>query len=259
MGYAEMFNEAFDIYKRNFGLFAGIGAVVYLPFALLSALTVNLHWPQGLLALLLFLPMRLVEGAIVKALADRYLGREATIAGSWRYVLRRGLAYLATSLRVARNIFLGSILFIVPGILMAFFYFFVPQVMIVEERYRREATQRSRELAAGQWGRIFVVGVLTLVLSGGALALAGALKHGLASVFPFLVGSADGLSVPLPAALTKEFLDAGAKILVLPFTWLLGVLLYFDVRIRKEGFDIELLAQEMDADPMGAEPATAPV
>src|SRR5690349_14822947 len=115
MSNGEILNEAFDLYKHNFALFAGISAVFYLPFALFSGLTANIDWLQRLMAHLLCVPALLVEGAIVKALTDRLLGREATIAGSWRYILQRSLPYLATSIKMYLLVGLGFLCFIYPG------------------------------------------------------------------------------------------------------------------------------------------------
>jgi hypothetical protein len=258
LGYAEIFNEAFDLYKRNFVLFAGIGAVVYLPYALLSALAANAPLLKGLLALGLYLPSMAVNGAIVKALADRYLGRDATIGGSWRYLLRRLMPYLATSIRVGLMVGLGLLFFVIPGIFVAFNVFFVPAVMMVEDRYYREAMRRSGLLAAGQWGRIFVVGVLTLVLFAIVLVVVGVVEYGLWSLLMPGSTPTEGAHVPLWAALVQEILDAGAQIVLTPITSLLALLLYFDVRVRKEGFDVELLAQEMDEISPGVGPTASP-
>src|SRR5262245_10149107 len=116
MEYGEFINEAFDLYKRDFALFAGIGAIVYVPYSLLASLLP--HFPAvavlGVLALLI--PLIAAQGATIKALTDRYLGREATISSSWLYVLRRLVRYSITSILAWILIGLG-ILFCVPGII----------------------------------------------------------------------------------------------------------------------------------------------
>jgi len=43
-----------------------------------------------------------------------------------------------------------------------------------------------------------------------------------------------------------------------PLPSLLIVLLYFDVRVRKEGYDLELLVQEVAGLPPGSDPSGAP-
>jgi hypothetical protein len=259
MDYGEIFNEAFDLYKRNFGLFAGIGAIVYFPWALMSVLTVRLPLVNGLISFGLYIPMVAAGGAIIKALADRYLGREATIAGSWSFVLRRLVPYLVTSLLAMLMVMGGFILLCAPGIIALFWIAFVWEVMLVEDRYFGDAIRRSRELAAGHWLRIFIVGLLAF-----AVNMAGAMLMGIIIAVPAaIIGGASparpgAADVPLAVALVQGLLYGAVQTVMTPFTQVLGVLLYFDVRVRKEGFDIELLAQEMGEVPLGGGPSIAP-
>src|SRR2546421_4993726 len=76
MDYGEILNEAFDLYKRNFGLFAGIGASVYIPYYLFTALGARYPIITVIASIIFYIPMAAANGAIIKALADRYLGRE---------------------------------------------------------------------------------------------------------------------------------------------------------------------------------------
>jgi hypothetical protein len=252
MEYGEIFNEAFDLYKRNFPLLIGIGAVVYVPYALVAALANQLPLLAGLMMLCLFIPMIAASGATVKAIADRYLGREATIGGSWGYVLQRLWPYLWTSLLAVLMVMAGFLLLCVPGIIIAFWIFFVWYVMIVEDRYYGDAIRRSRELAAGQWGRIFAISLLTGVLTFGVSMITGVIAAVLQLSFASPTGPQGGpAEVPMTISLFQGLLNAGLQTVIAPLTTLLSVLLYFDVRVRKEGFDIELLAREMREPPIG--------
>jgi len=245
MEYGEIFNEAFDLYKRNFVLFAGIGAVVYIPYFLILELAPYSPIVAVLAIVCLYLPMVVAYGAIVKALADRYIGKEATIAGSWRYVLRRLLPFLLTSLMAWLAIVVGFILLCVPGIIAAFWMFFVASVMIVEDRYYGSAFRRSRELAAGQWRRILNIAGLVVLLSMGVSLVAQMIEAIPQALLNASAGPAGAGAAPLPVALLQGLLLARVQTVVAPVTALLSVLLYFDVRVRKEGYDVELLAQEM--------------
>jgi hypothetical protein len=257
MEYGEIFNEAFDLYKRNFGLFAGIGAVIYVPFYLLTALGERFPLVTGLAVLLLYIPLVVANGAIIKALTDRYLGKEATIAGSWGYVLRRLVPYFFTAVLAWLMVMGGFVLLCVPGIIAAFWIYFVCNVMIVEDRYYSDAIRRSRELAAGQWLRILVIVLLSLILY---LAVTGIVAV-LAGVQFALTASASrpgAVEVPLWLSLTRGAVQALMQSVVAPIVSLMNVILYFDVRVRKEGYDIELLAQEMGEAPPGGSPGIAP-
>jgi hypothetical protein len=250
MDYGEILNEAFDLYKRNFGLFAGIGACVYIPYYLFVALGARYPIVTAVASIVFYIPMAAANGAIIKALADRYLGREATIAGSWAYVFRRLVPYFLTAILAVLLFMIGFILLCVPGIIVAFWLYFLYNVMIVEDRFYVEAIQRSRELAAGQWGRIFVVAVLSFLIYGAALLVLGMIV-GMQFVF---MGKAGAAVVPLWVSVFRGLAQGVTTSLMAPIVTLMSVLLYFDVRVRKEGFDIELLSQEMGDSPQGGPP-----
>jgi len=253
MDYGEILNEAFDLYKRNFGLFAGIGACVYIPYYLLVALGARYPIVTAVASIVFYIPMAAANGAIIKALADRYLGREATIAGSWAYVFRRLVPYLLTAILAVLLFMIGFVLLCVPGIIVAFWLYFLYNVMIVEDRFYVEAIQRSRELAAGQWGRIFIVAVLSFLIYGAVMVILG-MFVGMQVVFMGKAGAAD---VPLWVSVSRGLAQGVTTAIVAPLVSLMSVLLYFDVRVRKEGFDIELLSQEMGDGPRGG-PSIAP-
>lgn len=284
MEYGEIFNEAFDLYKRNFPLLVGIGAVVYIPYAILSAFGVDSDLTQALVTVGFFVPLLAAYGAMVKALADRYLGEPVTIGGAWRYILRRLLPYMLTWMLVALVMAVIVAAFSVlvayaigargPGstviiallafvliLIAAFWLAFLPSVMVVEDRFYLAALRRSRDLSAGNWWRIFVVGVFTFMVAYGAM---------------FVVLIIFGVFVGMRAVMTGDVGETGAPggmrgimigvhliygllqavltpVMALPF-----VLLYFDVRVRKEGFDIELLAREMGALPSDPRPPEWP-
>jgi hypothetical protein len=252
LGYGELFNEAFDLYKRNFLLFVGIGALVFVPYAFLSAITPEESVWAGLLGLIYFIPSMAATGAVARAIADRYLGKEVTIADAWRFMRGRLSAYLNTTFVAGLMIVGGFFLFIIPGIYLALCFSLLTGVMIVEEKYFRAAWKRCFELAAGEHNRLFIVGLmLALIYGGPGLAMQG-LVTGLEQA------SADGLSSGAWMVLAWALTVLGGLVdaIVQPFASLFEVLVYFDLRVRKEGFDIELLAREMgEPSPSGA-PAT---
>lgn len=293
MEYGEIFNEAFDLYKRNFPLLVGIGAVVYVPYAILSAFGVDSELTQGLVTLGFFVPLLAAYGAIVKALADCYLGEPVTIGGAWRYILRRLLPYMLTwvlaalvlggiiagvSILIAvavgaRGPGSGPMLALAPVVLIlallaiglilvaAFWLAFLPSVMVVEDRFYLAALRRSRDLSAGNWWRIFVVGVFTFMVAYGVMFIVLILFGVFIGMRAAMTGDAGATDASgavrgfmIGMHLTYGLLQAVlTPVMALPF-----VLLYFDVRVRKEGFDIELLAREMGALPSDPRPPEWP-
>jgi hypothetical protein len=256
MGYGEFINEAFDVYKRNFVLFAGIGAILYIVEGLMETALVNHPAYKGFLSDASdFLPA-VAAVPIIKAITDCCLGKEASVAGAWRFVLRRSVPLLLTSLLAMLLFAVGLVALVVPGIVVSVWIFFLWNVMIAEERYYGDAIRRSRELAAGQWVRILNVSLLTLLLAFAVffciavLAVSG--EELIQAAFRALTGQAPNLTNPGRRSVGAELFDQmmGAAIMAIatPLLALLPSLLYFDVRVRKEGLDIELLAEELSED-----------
>lgn len=249
LGYGEMFNEAFDLYKRNFLLFVGIGAIVFIPFAFLTALTRESALWNGLTGLLVLVPSLAATGAVAKAIADRYLGKDVTIGSAWSFMRGRLLVFLLTSLVAGLILMGGLLLLIIPGIYLAIRYSLLTGVVIVEEKSFRAAFQRCRDLASGNYLRLLVVGVLVGLISGGPGAFLQGLVEGMKTAGPELFSPPVWVAVAWVTTVVAGIVNA----VVHPLASLLQMIVYFDLRVRKEGFDIELLAREMgEAPPVGA-------
>lgn len=121
----DIFDEAFDLYKRNFSLFAGIVAVVQVPLQIaMQALTYALGLDRlgtsssadptkelyaffGGMAILFafFLLYSFVyviqTGALTIAISERYLGRPITLVSAYRATVRSLFKLIATWILVA--------------------------------------------------------------------------------------------------------------------------------------------------------------
>ena len=97
----------------------------------------------------------------------------------------------------------------------------------------RKALGRSRRLVKGFWWRTFALVVLgSLLASIVGLALGGALGA--------LTFAAEG-DVAMVAANLLATVVAG--VVTTPFIAAMTIVLYIDLRVRKEGFDLALLAE----------------
>src|SRR5262245_38038145 len=132
LGYAGLVNEAFDLYKRNVLLFAGVPGVAYLPFTALLSCLPNDEATSSFIAVGLFGLMLAIHGAMVRAIADRSLGITASIAGAWRWLLRHLFPFFLTSIMAWAALIVGFALCWVPGVLLSISYFFLWPVMAVE-------------------------------------------------------------------------------------------------------------------------------
>jgi hypothetical protein len=115
-------------------------------------------------------------------------------------------------------------------------YASVPSIIMLEGRGAMESLRRSRALAEGSVKRI--AGVLALVF--GLLTILW--------LTLFVLAATVAGSQPLASALVSV-----VAIPVYPVFACVLVLLYYDLRIRKEGYDLELMARELGDAPARAD------
>jgi hypothetical protein len=104
---------------------------------------------------------------------------------------------------------------------------------VVEGKKGTKALGRSWRLAKGHFWRLF-----------GTLILAGLMAGIIASVLA-IPGNLVADVIGPQGWPVRALGDSLAAVLTTPFTTLITVLLYFDLRIRKEAFDLEVMAQEL--------------
>jgi len=244
MGILEIVDQSFRLYRSNFLVFFGIAAVIYVPMQVVQSIPV-----VGAIAVLVYLPLVLIgNAALTKAVSDRYLGEASSIGAAFRAIWKRFWPLLGTLLLAYLFVASGLILLIVGAIVFGFWVAFISQVFVIEDKRYMAAVWRSRFLIGkGVWGELVVlmmiVGILTGIIQGAVGAIFGVpayfLGHGEEVVKSPLVLLAFGL----------------VQSLVLPIGQAAAVLLYYDSRIRKEGFDLEMLAREMGMAPARPAPA----
>jgi hypothetical protein len=200
---------------QDFGALMGrvfVGTVIVIAVALVSSALAN--------------------ATTVIIVSDNYLGREVTIGNAITQAFSRFGTVLLVALLQALAVGVGLVLFVIPGFLCVAWFFAAVTVVVVEGRGPIESLRRSRDLARGSVNHILGVYFLTGLVVGVASALINALLAALAS--------ATHLGPQAAAVLSNA-----ATVLVSPFFAVVTTLLYFDLRIRKEGLDLELMAKEL--------------
>lgn len=244
LGYRDLFDETFDLLKRNFAVLFGIVAVGVVPLYLLSEQLALLAGPgavvTGIESLVLILAGFLASAALTTAIADSYLGKPISIAGAYRAIFGHFVPFAVTMLLATAIAMLGLLGCGIGLVYTLLSVMFVTPVYIVEDTRYMEAVRRSWSLASGQRLRIFVLTLLAGLVAGVAqLIVAGiwgaaSVALGLDLEHPTRVTAVgNGLTYGIVATL-------GSVLQAIPL-----ILLYFDVRVRREGFDIELLAQSL--------------
>jgi hypothetical protein len=170
----------------------------------------------------------LTTGALTITVADRALGGAAAWPEVWALLARRLGPLLTAVVPAALITAFGFVLFIVPGVILGLLFSFVAPVVLIEGLRGREALRRSVELVASDWLRVAIMLVVFVVLGWLAQLVAGAL-------------------LPTSALFVGSLFGDLVTILLLPLPVLGMVLLYLDVRRRRDGFTDDRLRATLEA------------
>ena len=187
----------------------------------------------------------LTQVAVFRILAAAYLGDEVGVGESLRFGLRRAHSVIWIGFLSSVGATLGLLLLIAPGVYLYMIWVLAYAVLFVEGKRGTKALRRSKELVGGRFWNVFGTIVIAQIIAMVAMSIAGAFTIG-ALLFGVDEGGTLGLT------LTAVF-NVLVSILTQPFTAAVVILLYFDLRIRKEGFDLALAAQRL-----GGEDAMSP-
>lgn len=235
----ELLDATFSLYRRNASAYIMVTAIAVVPGLIVQLLLVGEQASVGqVLGALMMLPISLIsyalmKGVVVKMGSDVYLGGEADVAESVRAVLPRVGTLIAAAIFQGVMFFLYALMLLFP-VLIAFAKWFGPEAAVVLEGMGASAAMdRSASLSEGHRMRIF-----------GALALT--------YLIYFLLGMALGFfGIIGGSEVVMLFVQTLITIIAYPVVGLMTMLLYYDCRIRKEGFDVEHLAQSLGTAPAG--------
>lgn len=171
------------------------------------------------------LVLPLTNGALTIAVVDRVLGGESGWREHWGLLFRRLGKLLSALIPAALLCMVGFVLLVLPGLVLSFFFAFVPIVVLVEGTSGIAALKRSFALVKSDWLRILLVFVVFGVLHWLAHAVAG---------------------LVMPSGFVGRLAGDLLLLALMPVPILGAVLVYLDLR-RKEGYDEAQLRAEMDA------------
>jgi hypothetical protein len=230
----ELIDASFNFVRANYGPLLGIVALAQLPVAAGSLFMPvapdevmkfwTTHIPQVVVFYVLAIWIWAIMGcAFVLMTSDLIEGRSPSISSALSRALRRGAAAGVLLLLKYLVIWLWAILFLLPALWAFARYFAVMPALAIEGRGPLAAIRRSKELARGANGRVMAVAGLPLVAY---LVLANIIQQTLLTL--------GGYSVLVRAIATLS------TTLLYPFAVMPGILLYYDLRIRREGLDFQL-------------------
>ncbi len=270
----DILDDAFDLYREKFVLLAGVSAVAYVP-AVVTALAVLIGPFAGfvdsasqsgtnssssdasfafflqfigitVLVLPLFAIAQIMQtGATCIAVEDRLTGRITTIVSAWRRMLQRigpliGMAVVTGLMAVV----LGTLLSGIGTYLVLAMTLYAAPVIVLEGQGLPGGIRRSWDLASRAFGKTFGFVLLThfigLFLWVGLCGLIFTIQ-GIFVPEDTSVPGGEGAQI---FAMTLSILGI-SLLLVSPINGIGAALLYYDLRVRREGIDIEAAAEDM--------------
>jgi hypothetical protein len=281
LGIGEIIDVSIKLYRNHAGTLLKAVAVVVVPVQILSALILTSAIPDtpdplapvppgglqqpdptaafdgsalwaffaGILVTVVLggIATQLATAASLRAVSEGYLGERPTWRESLAFAFERIGSLIWLALLSGFLILLGTLACIVPGIYLTVAWSVAVPVLLFEGTVGWGALRRSMDLVKGRFWS--VAGVLVL----GRL-IAGVLGFIFGIAFTFVQFGSDS---PVVVFFASAIANAISQTLTTPFLAATITIMYFDLRVRKEGFDLELLAQQVGAPPGEAPPAAA--
>ena len=273
-GLGALLDEAFRVYRANFWQFVAIAAIPAAANVLANLFLAAGESPLALLGGILILASLVLSiitaGAIVFGVARYQVRGEVDVAECLSHAFQVGVFLVAQAIVVTvvagGVLIVGVIMFLIgglvaafepadsEGVFVAFFvigglltlagivvaiwlgvrWFSASFAVVIEGKGPIAGLGRSWSLVTGSWWRVFGIGlVIALVIIVAALVISIPI-----GIIGGIAGGAEG------AGIVGSIATALTTILVTPFAYIAGTLIYFDLRVRKEGFDLDTLAAE---------------
>ena len=256
----EVLDASFKIVRQSFSTLAACVLVVALPLNIVNTLITastsdnafNLDskpstgassdFSSGttefagflLTATLSIVLMTIATAACFRAVSGVYLGEAPTVGGSLSFAATRLLPVIGLSLLYFLGLIPAFIALVIPFIWLSVAWSVSFPALLSEGIGPVAALGRSFRLVKGHWwptfGALLVMYLLVAVISGILGALLGAA----------LIAAVDSEAV---AAVFYTIINTLSSLITLPLMAAVLTVIYFDLRVRKEGFDLQLLAR----------------
>ena len=266
MGFTDILDGMFSLYRNHFRLFLTI-AVVYLVLSFsvdqisVFLLETDATTVAGLVILLFTVLMSFalstfVVAGVTYASAQVYLGREITPGTALQRAWQRFWTYLGSF--ILWSLVVGGLTITIIGIPFAIYFsvrwglYSLP--VLFEGTTARNALRRSTELVKRTWGRVFGIMLAIFLIyfminfileasSGFLLTWMGLTE---AEEPTGLLNTLRQLFLPTPSEIgwfsyvVRRLVSLSISALTMPISIIGSTLLYFDLRIRKEAYDLEM-------------------
>lgn len=278
MGIGDLMDETIHLFRLNFRTFIGIVAVLQVPLLILRLAQVAIAGPSiswfsytrsgtdqpdwGAIAfsmlsnvalgMLSMIAMVLIEAALASVISQRYLGQRAGVRSAYRSMLACFWRLLGVAILAG---IITSFLFItIVGIPFAVYFtvrwVLIVQAVVLDGTGVRGALSRSSSLIKGSWWKALGLGIVVVL----AQYWMSILPAGLLGAMIGGVGAMISADAYVLVAITSTAIGSIFDMLAMPLTLTATTLFYFQLRARKEGFDLQLLNERLhQAEPQAIE------
>jgi hypothetical protein len=260
MSVADVLDGAFKLLKANARTLVLVVSAVVVPVQLLSAFLVREQVAPGILnvmrdptvaqsqaefslgdaagsfitLILAAITAPLIAGVVSVVCAESYLGRSITAGEALKRTVRRLHWLLLAAAAVFVSELFGLLLCVIPGVILWVLFTAVTPALMLEQLGPIQAMRRSWRLLRPRFWGVFGIALLAWLITAFLGNLLGGIPTAIATLFG---GTFAWLWVALGSVLSA--------LVTAPITAIVDTLLYFDGRIRNEGFDLQVMAQDL--------------
>jgi len=229
-----VFDRTTSVYTRNFLIFTLVPLIAYLPSLLIPVgaggiASQDRGWAIGLVAIILTVMLGLLSQAIlVYASFQDMRGRPVNLNESFNIAISRLVPILGLTILEGVCFMVGFMLLIAPGLILLTMWFVAVPVCIVERRGPWDSMMRSGQLTKGHRWKIFGI-ILLLYLTSAIVGY----------ILTAVLGAVGGTVLATIATLLWNGVWGA-------FFAIFVVVTYYELRVAKEGIDIEQIASVFD-------------
>jgi hypothetical protein len=228
---ADVFSKTFAIYGRRFVPFIILTIIASIPGYIAIFVIGNpaggrpgeFHAGSVVLSLLDFVTKSFVSGAVIYGVVQDLRGRTFSIGDSIRIALDRFLPLLGVAFSAVIAIGFASLLLLVPGLILACMFFVATPACVAERIGVFESLSRSRSLTKGYRWQVF--GLFLLLLVAG-----------------IIIAAAVGVIAAAAGWLGVVIFSQALGVVLSSFNGVIVSVFYYELRVAKEGVDIEKIA-----------------
>jgi len=253
----DILKRALNLYKKNFKLLVGIvlpgwflilflgtllGKVAFVNISNITeqSQSIGAIFKVALVSIsmfwLIFFILFFITSAGTIGILKRMLGQKVKAGYTYKLVLKR-IFPLVGSILLATVIIGTTFLIPIIGIIIGFFFYirynFVPQVVILEAEGGVGSLKRSKSIINEYLKKTAILMAPPLILQAAVMTLI---------YRAFEIAGLSNWTMMLIALFSIIIIGT----LIEPFKILISTLLYYDLRVIKEGYDLKMMEKEID-------------